>query len=336
MSTISDKIFSESTSWPRGVRLLKPFGSRKITHAFHDIDGTHSLIRDWVPAMTLLLGWVSSNGLPENMESDKTMTSILACNWKDFEEAHRFSVESAGLSALTQMEWALRRAIQNGTLTDAGDIQNKNNDRIVELIWNGEEIFEELTETPQMRDFINKKSSELFRLYEKMLMRMCRDENIESARKNPKAWRVKGSIEFLNLLHQYGIKNYFVTGAVVEHDADANSHGSMYEEVKALGYEIGAGLSIENIYGSSWSRKQPKIDIMRQICKQGNINPEEVLIVGDGRSEITAGVQMGAVTISRLPVDAAIHRKLHQKLGTNMILPDYSFSGFKQMFCKNF
>ena len=32
----------------------------------------------------------------------------------EFPEGRRFAIESAGLSALTQMEWALRRAGDNG------------------------------------------------------------------------------------------------------------------------------------------------------------------------------------------------------------------------------
>ena len=54
--------------------------------------------------------------------------------------------------------------------------------------------------------------------------------------------------------------------------------------------------------------------------------------MGDGRSEISAGVGMGALTVSRLPQNAEKQRELHKKLGTDIIISDYNDFGFKIMF----
>jgi len=56
------------------------------------------------------------------------------------------------------------------------------------------------------------------------------------------------------------------------------------------------------------------------------------MVVGDGRSEVTAGVAIGAIIISRLPEKAARQRQLHKQLGTNLILTDYTSPRFKTMF----
>lgn len=45
-----------------------------------------------------------------------------------------------------------------------------------------------------------------------------------------------------------------------------------------------------------------------------------MLVIGDGRSEIVAGVKLGAVTVSVLPESAKRQRELHKELGTNMII----------------
>lgn len=324
MPIIDDSILLNSKSrYLDKIELISSFKKRNITHAFHDIDGTHSLIRDWVPPMTLLLGWVTQNGLPLNIDSQIALEEILDCNWKHFPEAHKFSIESAGLSALTQMEWAIRKAASK-SLIDLVHFDHDTNNCIIKLIESGEEIFDYISESPQTKEFINLNSSNLFLLYEKILKIMSRDKNLISAQENPSKWRVRGSIDFLRFLTELDIKNYFVTGAVVEYDKNNVPFGSMYEEIIALEYPIGQGEIIENLYGSSWNQRLPKNIIMNQICKKENINPENVLIVGDGRSEIDAGVKMGAVTISRLPTESLIHRELHKKLGTNLIISEYS------------
>ncbi len=306
------------------LELVTPFEGRNITHAFHDIDGTHSLIRDWVPVMTLLTGYVSENGLPDEMVVDELCNSTVIPAER-FPEAQRFSIESAGLSALTQMEWAIRNGIKNGVIKSP-EVDLNVNDEIIQLIWSGEEVFDAFDESTELRQFIGTKSSELFRSYEKMLLRMSRDHNLGLARKNPEPWRVPGSMDFLAYLQQCGIKNYFVTGAVVERHDNGTYAGTMYEEVCALDYEIGPDCMVEDLQGSDWQEKLPKVEIMKRLCKKLRINPENVLIVGDGRSEIAAGTEIGAVTLSRLDATASRARDIHRQLKTNMIAESYDMN----------
>jgi phosphoglycolate phosphatase-like HAD superfamily hydrolase len=140
---------------------------------------------------------------------------------------------------------------------------------------------------------------------------------------------VPGSKEFLKYLCRCGVKNYFVTGAVVERDIQGIPSGTMYEEISTLGYEVGKDKLISDFHGSSWHEKLPKQEIMRQICLNEGINPSQVLIIGDGRSEIAAGVAMGAITISRLDSEAVRTREIHRQLKTNIIIEKYDMENIK-------
>jgi phosphoglycolate phosphatase-like HAD superfamily hydrolase len=98
----------------------------------------------------------------------------------------------------------------------------------------------------------------------------------------------------------------------------------MREEVEALGFEVGCGKMVHSLEGSSWDRKQPKDEVMRDLCRRDGIDPAHVLVVGDGRTEVGSGAVMGGVVMSRLDEDAARLRALHRSLGTNYILPDFT------------
>lgn len=166
-------------------------------------------------------------------------------------------------------------------------------------------------------------------MYEQVLNRFCRDNNLKKAKENPEEFLVKGSKEFMKYLYDNGVKNYFVTGAVV--DKSKVPPMGMYEEVLGLGFEIGEGKLIEDILGSTWDEKIPKEDVMYRLAKDFNIDGENILVIGDGRSEITAGVKLGAVTISILPENASRQRELHKELGTDIIIPDYTADDLKKI-----
>lgn len=51
------------------TQIINPIKNRKIVCAFHDIDGTHSLIRNWPPVMSRVLYDTVHNGIPDNLES---------------------------------------------------------------------------------------------------------------------------------------------------------------------------------------------------------------------------------------------------------------------------
>jgi len=168
-----------------------------------------------------------------------------------------------------------------------------------------------------MKALLTEKTPRLFRLYEAFLNGFCRDKNLEKAKKNPLEFQVPGSMEFMRFLKERGVKNYFVTGVVVEKGM------GMFEEVEGLGYKIGKDKLVEEIYGSTWTEKIPKEVVMKKLVEDLGIDSEKILIVGDGRAEISAGVKLGSVVISRLPETASYQRKLHKELGTNIIVSDY-------------
>ncbi len=297
--------------------IINHFDDMEFTCAFHDIDGTHSLIREWPPVMSICLYDVIANGLPEDFDSKENEKRLIEeCGTKALPETDRFCVESAGLSALTQMEWAIRRAVEEGTVKV--NCEMATNSEIVKRIWGGEEIFDDLPETEEMNAMLAEKTPRLFKLYEAVLNGYCRDKNLEKAKKNPELFLVPGSMEFMKFLKDKGVKNYFVTGAVVEKGM------GMHEEVEGLGYEIGEGKLVEDILGSTWTEKMPKEMVMAKLREDLGVDGKNVLVVGDGRAEILAGAEMGALVISRLPKDAAYQRKLHHELGAHIIVEDYN------------
>ena len=297
----------------------------KIKYAFHGVDGTHSLIRDWPPVMSICLYDVIKNGLPEDFDSTENQKRLISlAGTKVLPETDQFCIESAGLSALTQMEWAIRRSVQEGNIKVNCDMHT--NTQIIERINNGIEYYDDLPETFEMTEMLKKQTPRLFKLYEAVLNGFCRDKNLQKAKENPEKFRVKGSIEFLKMLKDNGVKNYFVTGAVVEKGM------GMHQEVEALGYKIGKNELVEGIIGSTWTEKMPKDMVMQKLLKELGVKGENVLVIGDGRAEIQAGVQMGAFVVSRLPENADFQRELHRKLGTDIIIKDFCDKEFLSLF----
>ncbi len=310
----------------KDIEIVNQVNNREIICAFHDIDGTHSLIRNWPPVMSRVLYDTAVNGIPEDLTSEDNINRLVSlCGTEPLDETDRFCVESAGLSALTQMEWAIRR---NMELTN-GKFDSATNSEIIKLIWAGEEKFENFSEPEEYLSYLEEVTPKLFWVYEQVLNRFCRDNNLKKAKENPKEFLIPGSKDFMNYLHKNGVKNYFVTGAVV--DKSIHPPMGMYEEVLDLGFEIGEGKEVEDIFGSTWDEKIPKEEVMKRLVKELGISGEKVLVVGDGRSEITAGVSLGAVTVSILPEDSKRQRELHKELGTNMIICDYTTDDLKKI-----
>ena len=304
--------------------VVRPFAQREILYAFHDIDGTHSLIREWPPVMSAVLYYVIENGLCDDFDSEENLRRVIELTGtRPLPETDDFCVESAGLSALTQMEWAIRRSIDNGKISISCD-KALNREKI-DKIYRGEEIFAE-RDSAELEAYLAAYTPRLFRFYEQVLNGYCRDKNLKQARENPEKYLVQGSMEFMRFLKEKGVKNYFVTGAVVEKGM------GMHEEVMSLGFEIGEGLMVEDIIGSSWDKKLPKDVIMEKLAAEMKIDGANILVLGDGRAEIAAGVKMGALTVSRLDKNATRQRTLHQKLGTNIIIESYNDPDFCALF----
>ncbi len=297
---------------------------REIKYAFHDVDGTHSLIRNWPPVMSAVLYDVIENGLPDGYDSAENIARLTAkTGLKPLPETDSFCVESAGLSGLTQMEWAIRRAIEEGNISVPCD--REINAMKIREIWKGREIFEE-SDSEQLEAYLQENTPKLFRLYEQVLNAYCRDKNLALAKTDPDAFRIKGSMAFLERLHRGGVKNYFVTGAVVE------AGKGMHEEVATLGYEVGENALVEALVGSTWEEKLPKEVIMEKLLRSLGAKGEEVLVIGDGRAEIAAGAAMGAVTIGRLPKTATRQREILRSLGVHVIVEDFEDEEFWRLF----
>ena len=213
------------------------------------------------------------------------------------------------------MEWAIRRSVEEGKINVNCDLAT--NSEIIKKIWDGEELFDSYPETEEMKKMLEEKTPRLFKLYEAVLNGYCRDKNLEKAKKDPDSFLVPGSMEFMKFLKDKNVKNYFVTGAVVEKGM------GMHEEVEGLGFKIGEGELVEDILGSTWTEKIPKEVVMKRLLKDLNAEGKNVLVVGDGRSEIYAGNEMGALVLSRLPEEAKYQRELHKELGSNIIVSDY-------------
>lgn len=319
---------------PDGLEIVRPVGRRPITHAIHDVDGTHSLIREWQPVMSALLHHAITHGLPEGFDSPEMLDRILArIDAEPLPETDRFCVETAGMSALTQMEWTIRRGIEEGAITPPGGPLSQEeaalNSEVIRRIWEGEERFDDLPEPPRLTDYLQAQAPRLFRFYEALLGKACRDRNLEAARKNPDAWRVPGSIPFLERLRDAGVTNYFVTGSVIP---ESGPPMGMLEELLVLGFDIGPGKLVEAIWGSTWDEKVPKDEVIARLIRSQGFDPRKVLMIGDGRSEISAGVGIGAVVLSRLPETAERQRELHRELGTNYIVADFTGAGLRRLF----
>ena len=328
MAVLDDSVLADRSG---NVEVIHPVGRRRITHVVHDVDGTHSLIREWPPVMSLSVHWAMTCGLADDFDSPENLAALIdRVGAEPLEETDRFCIESAGLSAITQMEYGIRRAVELGGVPEGAFApltpeQKRDNAEIVRRIWDGQERFDDVAEPAGLLAFINERTPRLFRLYEAILNGACRDRNTALAREDPQRFLVPGAMAFMKHLQHVGCVNFFVTGAVVYED------GGMFEEVGALGFEIGPGRIVEEMIGSSWDRKLPKDEVMRELCRTRGIDPANVLAVGDGRTEIQAGVDMGCVTMSRLPPDAARQRELHVGFGTNYIVPDFTDPLLKEL-----
>ena len=327
-------IIDDSKLKDSSIKLLNSFGKREITHIIHDIDGTHSLIREWPPVMSLSMNWAMTCGLDDNFDSDENMRALInRVGKKDLPETDRLCIEFAGYSALTQLEYGIRRGFEIGNYPQKlkkfiSPEFLKTNAEILELMHRGIELFDDIQEPSEIKLFIKETSPRLFKFYEKILNGACRDKNTLDARKHPEKWRVPGSMRFMTHLKNLGCVNYFVTGAVVY------QNGGMLEEVEACGFEVGPGKLVESMLGSTWDEKIPKDKCIKEIMAERKLDPEKVLVVGDGRTEIKVGVDMGAVTISRIPEKEELLRKIHTELKTNMIVEDYTDPAFLNMFYK--
>ena len=94
---------------------------------------------------------------------------------------------------------------------------------------------------------------------------------------------------------------------------------------------LDTGEIIEDIIGSTWTEKLPKDVIMERLLETLGAKGENVIVVGDGRSEISAGVKMGALCVSRLGKNEEYKRALHKRLGTDIIIESFNDPDFREL-----
>ena len=114
------------------------------------------------------------------------------------------------------------------------------------------------------------------------------------------------------------------------YERNAKKHGpGQVEKLKASIMEVGflTPCLIDNDYNLIAGHGRV------MAAKELGIKGENILVVGDGRSEIFAGVGLGAVTVSVLPENAKRLRELHCELGTNMIISDYTGKDLCEIIC---
>lgn len=135
---------------------------------------------------------------------------------------------------------------------------------------------------------------------------------------DPQDFMIKGAKEFLTALKKKGIELYVASGT---------DHDDVVREVEALGlstyFEKIAGAPMRQI-GCS------KEAVLRELIKDRGVEASELLVVGDGKVEISLGAEMGAITlgtatdeISRSGVNPAKRKKLIDA-GASAVVGDFS------------
>ena len=157
-------------------------------------------------------------------------------------------------------------------------------------------------------------------VYNRRLLDMVktRAEKLEQGESSPEDFMIKGSKEFIQALHNMGLKLYVASGT---------DHGDVVREVTALGlYDY-----FEQISGAP----ERKVDcskeaVIRLLIETMGFKGEELLVIGDGKVEIALGVEAGALTlgvaadeVKREGLNPAKRERLI-KAGAHMIIEDYS------------
>ncbi len=96
---------------------------------------------------------------------------------------------------------------------------------------------------------------------------------------------IKGSREFLQELKLLGLKLYLASGT---------DHPDVVKEAEILGirnyFEIIAGAPVDRIDSS-------KEKVIARLLGEEDFNPAQILVIGDGKVEISLGEQKGAITL---------------------------------------
>ena len=123
--------------------------------------------------------------------------------------------------------------------------------------------------------------------YNEMLIKSVNDRlyKLNSGELSRDDYVVMGSIQFLEALKNYNINMYVASGT---DDADVKN------EVKALGL---SGY-FKEVAGAPYRKKDcSKEAVIKNLIKEKNIPGESLMIIGDGKVEISLGKEAGALTL---------------------------------------
>ncbi len=130
--------------------------------------------------------------------------------------------------------------------------------------------------------------------------------------------RVPKSLEFLQSLHELGVKCYLASGTDVEF---------VKNEAKLLGV---AGYFNGGIYGALREYKKfSKAMVIQKILTDFGLSGSELLIVGDGYVEIENAKAVGAIAIGVASVEDNVYnmnadkRERLIRVGADIIVPDF-------------
>jgi phosphoglycolate phosphatase-like HAD superfamily hydrolase len=140
---------------------------------------------------------------------------------------------------------------------------------------------------------------------------------VQTGEKAPKAFLLKGAVEFVRALHERGLTLYIFSGT----DRD---------DVRNEAAVLGVADYFDEIWGALRTVEEySKEMVLKELIAAHDLEGSEVLIVGDGPVEIRNGHDHSCVTIGVASDEVAGHgwdaakRERLRKAGADILLPDF-------------
>jgi len=152
------------------------------------------------------------------------------------------------------------------------------------------------------------------RLMEEVSRRLRR---LETGEDRPEQYLIAGAVAFLQILKQNGITVYLASGTDhndVLHEAGVLGVADLFSEIK--------GAPVRQVACS-------KEAVLRMLLEESGLPGEQLLVVGDGKVEISLGVENGAFTLGAATDEVhlrglnPIKRERLKKAGADAIVGDF-------------
>lgn len=165
-------------------------------------------------------------------------------------------------------------------------------------------------------DPLDYKKEYLRRLMERIQHRI---DDVEKGRTAPVEVTVRGSIDFLQVLADRGIKMYVASGT---------DHDNVVHEANAVGVAHHFGQHIYGALDNYWERSKAKV--IKDILEKNELSGDSLVVFGDGFVEIENCKQAGGLAIG-VASDETNGCKLNEwkrerliKAGADVIISDFS------------